>query len=334
MKKEIFLFLFLTIFLTNLASAICIIPTNNMNIISDTTFCTGTYLFPQGVSVISSDTTLDCNSSIMRSPGGGFAISFPANLNNLTIKNCHLDNYNIGISTILLENSTILNNTITNSTGFGILLHRANNNLLAQNKLTENEIGIITIDSNFNTIRNNEIINSVGIGALANGITCIQSDFNNITENSFTNNMNDNLLLLDLGSECNDNNVWFNDFFGTNALDPGLNNNFCVNEIGNSYFDGATGPSCALDDDGDGIGNAADLCPDSRPGELIDINGCDIFQFCNGNSCGISCFALDWRSNEPGTRFPNDCTSAVPLSGGNPLQPICVPTEFTPVCAG
>ncbi|MBU0907842.1 MAG: VWA domain-containing protein [Nanoarchaeota archaeon] len=88
------------------------------------------------------------------------------------------------------------------------------------------------------------------------------------------------------------------------------------------------------DDDGDGVCNEDDSCPDSMQNEPVDEDGCDIFQFCSQYSCGLGCFEADWRSNEPNVRFPHDCMTVVQLNNGMLQNPICVPTVFSEMCAG
>ncbi len=87
------------------------------------------------------------------------------------------------------------------------------------------------------------------------------------------------------------------------------------------------------DEDHDGVCDPDDMCPDSRPGEPTDDMGCDIFQFCNKQMCGVGCFELDWMNNEPEVKFPKDCTIALRELEGT-FEPVCVPTVFSPSCAG
>lgn len=77
------------------------------------------------------------------------------------------------------------------------------------------------------------------------------------------------------------------------------------------------------DEDSDRIGDTCDLCLNSRIGEEIDKNGCDIFQFCKQFYCGLNCYNADWKSNEPGEKYTNDCTIVFKKST---YEPKCVPT--------
>lgn len=89
-----------------------------------------------------------------------------------------------------------------------------------------------------------------------------------------------------------------------------------------------------LDYDLDGVCKVDDYCPDTLWNEPVDEYGCDIFQYCEGFSCGPDCIHADWRNNEPGEKYPRDCTVISPLKNGVHQQPKCVPTEFSLVCAG
>ncbi len=86
--------------------------------------------------------------------------------------------------------------------------------------------------------------------------------------------------------------------------------------------------------DHDDICDHIDKCPNSRPGEPVDQEGCDAFQFCERFVCGPLCFMADWRGNEPHTQFPNDCKVVITQSNGIIQQPKCVPTTVSNQCFG
>jgi len=83
---------------------------------------------------------------------------------------------------------------------------------------------------------------------------------------------------------------------------------------------------CEDDEDNDGVCDPEDECPDSKPGEIVDEDGCDIYQFCTIRSCGYDCLEADWFGDEQNTTRPRDCTVVIPLKNGVESQPICVPT--------
>lgn len=118
--------------------------------------------------------------------------------------------------------------------------------------------------------------------------------------------------IVEEGEECDD---------GNNIDGDGCNSN-CEIE-----------PPCP-DEDGDCVCDEEDDCPNSRQGELIDINGCDPFQFCKIGYCGTSCEGRDFIprflnceevDGEPEGNFPGDCiTVVIPREGE--LYPGCFPT--------
>ncbi|MFA5992368.1 MAG: putative metal-binding motif-containing protein [Candidatus Pacearchaeota archaeon] len=87
-----------------------------------------------------------------------------------------------------------------------------------------------------------------------------------------------------------------------------------------------------FDQDGDGVADCFDHCPNSTSTEPVDQEGCDPFQFCSQFSCGFDCLYADWKLNEQQEIFPHDCVSAIVEREGT-LVPECFPTEFSRECA-
>ncbi len=80
---------------------------------------------------------------------------------------------------------------------------------------------------------------------------------------------------------------------------------------------------CGPDDDNDVVGNHNDLCPDTKPEEEVDDDGCSNVQFCKKqNRCGRSCDQADWKANEPFKIWPGDCITVIVHRGGIP-EPYC-----------
>ncbi len=87
---------------------------------------------------------------------------------------------------------------------------------------------------------------------------------------------------------------------------------------------------------GNGVKEADEECDD---GNLINGDGCDenckeesIYDFCAQFYCGWSCYMADWKNNEPGIRFPGDCTIVLVEREGQ-IYPKCVPTVASEGCA-
>lgn len=85
------------------------------------------------------------------------------------------------------------------------------------------------------------------------------------------------------------------------------------------------------DEDDDGICDEDDMCPGTKQNFPIDQMGCSAEQFCNKNSCGYDCFALDWMNDEPNDPNPMDCTVAL-KPNSNTFIPVCVATGAVDQC--
>lgn len=83
-----------------------------------------------------------------------------------------------------------------------------------------------------------------------------------------------------------------------------------------------------LDEDNDSICDKDDLCLDSLPGEPVDENGCDAFQFCEKFYCSMNCFSADFIPIGESPEFvnPRDCTVVLIYNEGQ-IEPRCVPLE-------
>ena len=102
----------------NVSSEECVTPYDGIQIESDTIFCTGNYILPNGITIIENHVSLDCNGSIIDSdvlepwwyPGmNGISAS---HLNNITIRNCGIYRYHEGILLDSVNYTFIINNEI------------------------------------------------------------------------------------------------------------------------------------------------------------------------------------------------------------------------------
>eukprot|EP01084_Bolivina_argentea_P288452 495086_1 len=95
-----------------------LVPINNMNISEDTTFVSGTYHLPNGVSIVSSNIILDMNNAtFIGNNYNNVGITVVSNLENITILNGNINTYYYAIkiencSNILIENNNISNNYV------------------------------------------------------------------------------------------------------------------------------------------------------------------------------------------------------------------------------
>jgi hypothetical protein len=119
-----------------------------------------------------------------------------------------------------------------------------------------------------------------------------------------------------------------NDYYDYSDVENSCNENCtCTHNACNSPTISYNDPrcTCAGDEDNDGINDCDDKCPGSKPGEPVDMDGCDPFQFCGRFYCG-GCEHADFNNNEPGKEFPNDCTLVIIFDGKSYILK-CVPTE-------
>lgn len=195
-------------------------------------------------------------------------------------------------------NNFILNNNISHTIYSGAirLQDNSNYNLILNNRIfdTATEGGVTSVDSPNNKIIENQIVNSGGI--IIDSIRTA-SHHNSVISNFINGSIGNGIVLPDFGTDNNvtlntiigtttgsifvkgvNNTIWNNNLYDDIVLNfPEEFNVFCVNGIGNKYFDGAIGPIC-LDEDNDGVGNEFDLCSNTPEGEDVNEDGCSCSQ--------------------------------------------------------
>ena len=203
----------------------CTTPTDGMVIIENTTFCSGTYNLPNGISIGADNVELDCNNAILNgttSVSGKSAINISF-INNIIIKNCVIENYHKGI---------VLFNSIGNQ--------------IRSNKLSYNRDGISLLYSKDNTIFNNfAYLNKHGIRLTNSNKNIFMSNYasNNTAEGFYFEESNNNSILgsnvrhNDVGIEISKshNNLLNENYFVNNdkgiSLDKSNNNSIIANVI-------------------------------------------------------------------------------------------------------
>lgn len=169
-----------------------------------------------------------------------------------------------------VSNSTFNENRFYNSES-PFQVWAANNNLFIDNRFENVHYAFNFINSHSNIISNNFIINS-------DFMQFYNSNNNNFTKNFIFSNKS-YPSVFDFDGAIN-NNIWDNSFYSTTIREFNFaNNSFCINCVGNLYFDGATGPTCPStcnDADSDGIPDNEDKCPNTI-GEQV-VYGCSCEQ--------------------------------------------------------
>ncbi|TSC95411.1 MAG: periplasmic copper-binding [Parcubacteria group bacterium Athens1014_10] len=155
--------------------------------------------------------------------------------NNVTVKNCVIENFETGIYSISSSSNTYKENNILSNLYEGIFLSNSNNNSFIGNDISNNRYnGIQLSDSNYNNINNNKIsynsFNSLGVG-----ISLFNSSHNNIFENNISKNeYGVNILYVDAYSK---NLVYHNNFIG-NTFQAWIYPNDRNDLFDNGYPDG------------------------------------------------------------------------------------------------
>ncbi|MBI2653891.1 right-handed parallel beta-helix repeat-containing protein [Candidatus Woesearchaeota archaeon] len=128
--------LLMIFFLVPMVNAVCITPTEGMEINDNTIFCFGAYNLENGIKIANSSVILDCNSSVLVGNGIGYGILLK-NVDNARIQNCNISNFEVGI---YLDNSAnnLLNNNYLTKNKFGIALFNSFNNDIDDNVLLDN----------------------------------------------------------------------------------------------------------------------------------------------------------------------------------------------------
>jgi hypothetical protein len=235
-------------------------PTDGCTISQNTTFNTGNYVLPNGITIGGDSFTLDCNGSTLLQGSGGYTATGISNVgrDSVTIKNCVISGYNYGVrittpgginpcSTINPPTSGVSENlTINATTGISVEGYFTCPQSTTSQKIMNSEIlyattGVSINGSSRNVISNNIIRGSTGV-QLAGQVSFNAATHNNVTGNIFLNN---SVSPVHTTSQTQDNNIWANQIYGYNVTYTQTENNYCVSSQGNTYLNGSDGPTCS-----------------------------------------------------------------------------------------
>jgi len=222
-------FIVLSLFMTlEIVSAVeCgSVPTDGCDVTQDTTFDTGTYNFPSGISMGANSITLDCNGSTLIGSGSGDGINTQGSDNSI-IANCTIQNYSNGIFI-----------TYTGSCGYpGSTIDKSDSNIIKNNTLKENSKGLWSLGAScsggeqYHNLNNQLIGNTIKDNG--DGVELQRSDFTNITLNTFQNNSNG----VDLFYKVNSNNIFSNNFVdNANQASDSETGNYWNSTEGGNYW--------------------------------------------------------------------------------------------------
>ena len=200
---------------------------NNIN--TNIEICTNTYTQSQ-ISATTNNIIVDCNNSwLINGTGNGISIS---GRQYVSILNCNIEAYSIGIYLTSSSYNTIENNFIyNNSNGYGIYIASLGHNIINNNRINNYNYGIFLTNSPSNTFNNNTIYNS------QTGFTFNQpSTINNVVNNLTSYHNNNGILFGGIASNnvIKNSNISFNYVWDINSVTTTSNNRFIDLIINNS----------------------------------------------------------------------------------------------------
>ncbi len=150
--------------------------------------------------------TLDCAGFSVTGSGSGSGIVL-ATKTGVTVKNCNVTGFIVGIFLLSFSNSNTLTDNTASNNSVGILLGLSSGNTLTDNTASNNNIGIRLFRSSGNTLTDNTASNN-GIGFFV----VSASDANQITSNFIAENEHGINICLSLMPP--DNTIFPNKFKG------------------------------------------------------------------------------------------------------------------------
>jgi parallel beta-helix repeat protein len=139
----------------------------------------------QSIVVEKNNTVIDGVGYTLEGTGDGNGVRLLEGINNVTVKNFEIMNFEYGIYLAFTTNSTIKNNNLTNNVD-GITLWGANNNIIIENYITNSRGGLLSsgifLAGSYNFISKNNIT------ANQRGIYVSSTSTNNIVANNIVGN--------------------------------------------------------------------------------------------------------------------------------------------------
>lgn len=186
------------------------------------------------ITVVAENVTLDCQNNEISGDTSGSGI-YVADLNNVTVNNCTVNNFSYGIYFSDVNNSFIYSSTVYNN-DYGIEFLSSSNNTFVNNVIYNNsEDGFFSsLSSDNNTLTNNTIYDNLDDGIYfssgSNNTLINDTSYNNSYGIRFSSNSNNNTLI---------NSTIYNNGYGIyldNSLSNIFNNNTVYNSSNGIYF--------------------------------------------------------------------------------------------------
>ena len=198
------------------------------------------------ITINANDVTLDCQSNLIDGTGSGYGVRVQSYLRPI-IKNCKLSDWTYGIYVDTVNNSQLINNTVSSSQ-MGIRAYNLTNSLLDSNNCQRSTYGMwFEYYSANNNLTNNIVSNNANRGIYFNN----HCDNNTLTNNTVSYNAQNEGIYVAQSA----NNTFINNTITTNGysgsysgmrIDGGQGNNTIINNtIRNNGYQGLYVTSCS-----------------------------------------------------------------------------------------
>ena len=153
MRKSFFIQAVVLFFLAaSMVNAKCVEPIDLMSINESVVFCSDAFDVPNGINIVASNVELDCGTAVLRGIFDSSEIGIRVeNVNNITIKNCNVITFNIGIFLKNVTNSHIYDNALLKN-NIGIRMFDSYENLIENNNDKSKVRAVSAVNSRFNIV--------------------------------------------------------------------------------------------------------------------------------------------------------------------------------------
>ncbi|MFC1728657.1 LamG-like jellyroll fold domain-containing protein, partial [Nanoarchaeota archaeon] len=202
-------------------------PIDNEQVNASVTFCPGTYTLDTGIDVVTNNTIVACNGTIIKRSGTSNEGIDITGTNNVTVKGCTISGYAYSIDMNLATNSTIIHNRMNSST-IGLYLNYAYDGNITNNTIySTGSEGIDIYYSDRTAYINNNLTSTAGIDAAYSP--------NSRFENNYVKSSSTEMLYLEYDSEnwSIKHNIFEDGLYGVylGYSDTSSNNTFINNTI-------------------------------------------------------------------------------------------------------
>ena len=218
----------------------CTVPTNNMNIVTNTVLCPGTYELPNGINVVASNVYVKCDETVLVGSMSTTGIDVIGRT-NVKVMGCEVRNYTIGLNFQYSASCEAFDNKLLENTD-GIYLEALapaltqtssviTNNMILDNTINDNlRYGIFVYNTANNEISGNIMLNNRNVSAFLSSATATAVS-NNLMASGI-------LLYSSSSSNVSNNDISFPNGAYVVNISGGSGNMFTSNEVHDSFLYG------------------------------------------------------------------------------------------------